>query len=60
MIKCVLTLIFLILIAACAKENKNQQVHSDLVLIEFAAALEEDHEKFQTLPLDSNPPKPAE
>ncbi len=47
----------LFIMGACTKQNKNQQAPSDLVLIEFAAALEEDQEKFQTQPLGPNPSK---
>jgi hypothetical protein len=57
MIKPVFIISLLFIMGACTKQNKNQQVPSDLVLIEFAAALEEDHEKFQTQPLGPNPPK---
>ena len=60
MIKLILTIAFIFSLNACSKENKNQQVPSDLVLIEFAAALEEEQDKFQTQPLGPNPPKPAE
>lgn len=60
MIKLILTIFLFSLLSACSKENKNQQVPSDLVLIEFAAALEEEQDKFQTQPLGPNPPKPAE
>lgn len=60
MIKLILTIVFFSLLSACSKENKNQHVPSDLVLIEFAAALEEEQDKFQTQPLGPNPPKPTE
>jgi hypothetical protein len=58
MIKTVLIILFLLSFAACMKHSNNQQVPSDLVLIEFAAALEEEQEKFSTQHLGPNPAKP--
>lgn len=60
MIKIALTTILLTLTASCTKETKPSDLSDDYVLIEFAARLEEDHQRLYPQPLDKDQKNAAE